>query len=750
MKKQSLIALALLAAAAPLSSRAQQVLTWNNPLATPAVEASELTGLPLENLTDGNDLSVVTFSNVTLPLSVTFTTDRPFLAKGINIVIGSDCDKAPYQLVVYGRNDASDQWKSIGSYRVGVFSDPYTGYSGKTTSSTVPYTRFKFEITKIRNSADLEIAEIELLGTYDEDLSIATGANGSFSASSKATDPALPFTFKNALAQYGLADTWLQYDFDEPTAIGAYSLTACANTDRTARPRAWELLGSEDGETWHTLDMRANQGDWTADNFEYRRVPGQGTSPVDFAAAADELLGVMQKKFVSTWGKGKYLINSWHEDPSKMDYGYNYWWMAHAIDGCVDAYNRTGDERYRILAQDIREGMYTAYDASRYDLWNSYYDDMEWMNLACMRAYESFTRLQSSWLNDAVKLFGWIWQGWNYDNGSEGGIRWNSGSGTGKNSCSNAPAMIGAARLYQLTGEEQYLEKAVMIFDWMLTHSRFDDGFIKDAPDNDNRGWVFTYNQGTWVGGLLELYRITREQKYYDIAVDLIDKSIDDRWYTPDGIMREQGIGDGGMFKGIYIRYIANWVLSGFLDQEHQVRYATFLVENARSMVECALHKDTWTVMPDWKTRDSFANGEVNGASDGSYHSSVLLSGLFLLESVDAMRRAGILGEDYSVVNPAVGKKYSHYRVRFTSNYGSSDLNIGGFSLFGEGSTTAVGELHADGTDNIVVEGNRVSAADGSPVEVYAIDGRQVCSESLPAGTYIVRYSDGSTRKLRL
>ena len=62
-----------------------------------------------------------------------------------------------------------------------------------------------------------------------------------------------------------------------------------------------------------------------------------------------------------------------------------------------------------------------------------------------------------------------------------------------------------------------------MIHDWMLDHLRFDDGFIKDGPNNERRGWAFTYNQGTWVGGLLELYKITRDEKYRETAVDLMD-----------------------------------------------------------------------------------------------------------------------------------------------------------------------------------------------------------------------------------
>ena len=59
----------------------------------------------------------------------------------------------------------------------------------------------------------------------------------------------------------------------------------------------------------------------------------------------------------------------------------------------------------------IKKGMYTAYDAGRQDLWNSFYDDMEWMAIACLRAYEHFTISRNEWLTEAKQLFDWIWGG---------------------------------------------------------------------------------------------------------------------------------------------------------------------------------------------------------------------------------------------------------------------------------------------------------------------------------------------------
>ncbi|MDE6339514.1 MAG: glycoside hydrolase family 76 protein, partial [Muribaculaceae bacterium] len=419
----------------------------------------------------------------------------------------------------------------------------------------------------------------------------------------------------------------------------------------------------------------------------------------------------------------------WSGNPDLINRGYNYWWMAHAVDAYVDAYARMGNRLYQSRAFQIKEGMYTAYNGGRQDLFNDYNDDMEWMCIACCHAYGSFTADKSKWLAEAVQLFDWIWQSWDE---STGGILWTVGSQRGvlssKNSCSNAPAMICANYLYEITGDESYLQKSKMIFDFMSEHSLFDDGFVKDGPENDNRGWAFTYNQGTWIGGLMGLYKATGEQKYYDIAVDLIDKSIDSRWYSPNGILCESGKGDGGLFKGIYIRYITEWVLSGLLDENRKMRYANYLLENARSLYLSALIKPDFTIMANWQDR-----GE---SSLETYDSSVVLSGLFLLEGVDKLRRAGILTDNYTLNNPSHGKPFRHYRLNVTANYGGNKVDINSFSLLGEHAGSGVTDITMPETD--------------AGYEVYNLTGNKVGKNitNLVPGIYVIKSSITTSKKV--
>jgi hypothetical protein len=53
---------------------------------------------------------------------------------------------------------------------------------------------------------------------------------------------------------------WLQYQFagGAAYAITAYAITSAPDTP-SRDPRSWQLLGSNDGTTWTTLDTETNQ-----------------------------------------------------------------------------------------------------------------------------------------------------------------------------------------------------------------------------------------------------------------------------------------------------------------------------------------------------------------------------------------------------------------------------------------------------------------------------------------------------------
>lgn len=711
---------------AAFGATAQQTMLQSNLLSAATLTVEGGTVDNLAALTDGDDTTVATFTKTGETMSIICTFPYAVEVTGVNFVAGEDLDTAPTRVALAGRNADTDSWSTTARQILYSYTLPYTNGVGRTSSSK-SFTQHKLELSKTKGDGSVvQIAELQFLG-YDRDgREVLSGEDGTYRTSSGEIDYAgygasvtVPkASYNNGVIGDNAWKAWLQYDFDTPTAITGYSLGGGSVSSKNNRPAVWELQASNDGESWVTLDMRSNAPDVNCDNYALEYNLGASGPKIDFANVANRILSMANTKFYRNYGGGKYWIAFWNKDESKHDLGYNYWWMAHTVDAYVDAFRRTGSRNYDTYARNILSGMYIAYDANRKDLWNSYYDDMEWMCLACIRASETLPTSTDMWFKEAKQLFEWIWEGWDE---TTGGILWNNGSQRGvvdsKNSCSNGPAMIAAALLYQKTGEEHYLEKAKKIFDFMYANNLFNDGFVKDAPKNESRGWTFTYNQGTWVGGLLELYRITKDKKYYDIAVDLMDKSIDSRWYSPRGIMCESGKGDGGLFKGIYVRYLTDWVLSGLLDENRTVRYASYLLENARSLYQAALVKPDMTIMANWQNR-----GEANL---DEYCSSVVLSGLFLVEGVDRLRRAGILTDDYTVVNPNAGEAYNHYRLVASDNFGGSNVEFCSFALLGEQNADA-------GVDNIVVDNEAIAEDDNW----YTIMGVRVDEPTAP-GIYI-------------
>lgn len=651
------------AAAVAITAYAQQTMYESNLLSRARFAAGNVDSA--EALTDGNDMTTARLRG---DRSVEYRFDNPVVVTGVNILAADNLGLAPAAVSMYARNSDAENWTPVIVNAATDYLLPYTN-AVVAADNEAPYKFFKIVVDKVADGGDAaSVAELQLLGRNP--------AAAIYPAKTETVAATMEPVDLGVIGDHTRVAI-LNYNLDSPLVVNGYTLGACALTDGTSQPVAWEFQASNDGENWLTLDMQSNMPVVPPGNsaIEYRfdRI-GRN---IDFTDALDRIHDMADKKFYRDYTDGKYLIHAWNSDSARINRGYNYWWMAHAVDAYVDAYRRTGNPVYENHAREIRKGMYIAYDASRRDLWNSFFDDMDWMCLACLRASETLSEAPDEWLGEARQLFDWIWdEGWDP---TTGGILWthNSAKGTvdSKNSCSNAPSMLCAALLYQRTGDTQYLEKAEKIYDFMVAHNLFADGFVKDSPAQDNRGWAFTYNQGTWAGGLLELYKATGRQEYYDRAVDLIDKSIDSRWYSPAGIMRESGKDDGGLFKGIFIRYITDWVLSGLLDSERRMRYAAYLVNNARSLYLGALVKPSMTIMANWQDRSE--------AHLADYHASVVLSGLFLLESIERLREAGLLAADYSLVNPNRGKPYSRYRLKVTATSPAEapSVNLSAFNL---------------------------------------------------------------------
>jgi predicted alpha-1,6-mannanase (GH76 family) len=341
-------------------------------------------------------------------------------------------------------------------------------------------------------------------------------------------------------------------------------------------------------------------------------VPSTQSRPYLFQweAIADSSSAALNRNF---WNRGKYYNNA-----SPSDDNFHYWPQAHALDVLVDAYTRTGQSHYRTYMDDWFVGVKIKNGNT---FLNNFYDDMEWNALAMLRAHKATS--DDKWLKETITVWNDIKDGWNETMG--GGIAWKKDQRYYKNTPANAPACILAARLYQVSGNRDDLDWAKKIYNWQkATLINATTGLVYDGINSNNdgklqddAGWKFAYNQGTFIGAALELYTITKESVYLQDAIKTADNMIADRVMSPGGIMRKGDNGDGGLFNGIGVRYLTLLIQCNDLSALTRQNYIAYLRKNAETLwlkgtdrTRVVFNND-WSVMPG---NTGYLNPQLSGS----------------------------------------------------------------------------------------------------------------------------------------
>lgn len=253
------------------------------------------------------------------------------------------------------------------------------------------------------------------------------------------------------------------------------------------------------------------------------------------------------------------------------------WTQAIYWDLAMDVYDRTKDASQLNLVNDIYQGGFNQYDGYN---WNNsatwfIYDDMMWWVIALARAYQLTGN--PDYLQKAKDGFAHVWAG-SYDP-VDGGMFWDF-KHSGKNSCINFPTVIAAMRLYNITGDASYLDKAKSIYTWSRTNlvdggtGKVNDNKIGNNPAG---GQDYTYNSGTAIGAAVALYKATNDVAFLNDAklyADYVQHTLCTNGFLPaEGDFNEQGV-----LKAIFAEYMMQ-----LIKDNGQNQYLTWIQDNVNT-----------------------------------------------------------------------------------------------------------------------------------------------------------------------
>jgi len=315
-------------------------------------------------------------------------------------------------------------------------------------------------------------------------------------------------------------------------------------------------------------------------------------------------------------------LQEWYNPETGLWETTGWWNSANALTGIIRYSAVTGDKsfvpvientfqktkKFTIPVSDKQE------EKTVENYINEYYDDEGWWALAWIEAYD-FTG-ERKYLEMAKTIFEDMKTGW--DEKCGGGIYWKKGLPY-KSAISNELFMLLAARLAMRDeNKPYYLEWALKEWNWFSQTGMINDLPLVHDGVHENctaSGRHYTYNQGVILAALVDLQKLTGDEKYITLATRIALAAIQNM-STSEGVLKghpkQEDGADGVQFKGIFMRHLAY-----LFQQTNDKTMKEFILKNAKSIQISASKKETCLIGSQWEGPfDSADAGRQSSAID--------------------------------------------------------------------------------------------------------------------------------------
>jgi Glycosyl hydrolase family 76 len=169
-----------------------------------------------------------------------------------------------------------------------------------------------------------------------------------------------------------------------------------------------------------------------------------------------------------------------------------------------------------------------------------YYDDNEWVGIELVRIYE--TTHNADALGSAEAIMAFVMAGWSTDPelACPGGVPFsNSSENTERNTVTDGPGAELAVKLYEITGNSQYLQFAQMAYEWVRACLLSPNGLYADHIGAQGKvaATYWSYNQGSMIGAGVLLYQATHNSAYLFQARQAAKAGL--AYFTPERLGQE-------------------------------------------------------------------------------------------------------------------------------------------------------------------------------------------------------------------